>query len=251
MEVWKYNFSGQGEMMFHVEVFDDWKLDPLQAVSPQLRLRLRSRIIRNDLKPMTRLSEPELATEYGVSRQPVREAFITLANEGLLEIRPQRGTRVKLIDFETVLDGRFVREAVEADIVKKIAKNPTQELISELRRQIDTQMKIAEGDAPEKFIEIDELFHFTLASAAGLRKAWGYLEAIKAQMDRVRFITMEEFPIATLIKQHQQIVEFIEQRTPERAEEAMRKHLSEILQSLPKIQQLYPDYFENSREINP
>ncbi len=112
--------------MFHVEVFDDWKLDPLQAVSPQLRLRLRSRIIRNDLKPMTRLSEPELATEYGVSRQPVREAFITLANEGLLEIRPQRGTRVKLIDFETVLDGRFVREAVEADIVKKIAKNPSQ-----------------------------------------------------------------------------------------------------------------------------
>lgn len=237
--------------MPHIDEFDNWSLDPLKAVSPQLRKRLRDRIIRNDLKPTNRLSEPELAKEYGVSRQPVREAFITLANEGLLEIRPQRGTRVKRIDFELVLNGRFVREAVEADIVKKIAKSPSPELISELRTQLDNQRKICENNTPEQFIELDEHFHLTMAKAAGLTKAWSYLEAIKTQMDRVRFITMEEFPIETLIKQHEQIVDNIEYKTPDRAEGAMRHHLREILLSLPKIQQLYPDYFENSRELVP
>lgn len=236
--------------MAHLGALDDWKLDPSQAVSPQLRVRLRSRIIRNDLKPMTRLSEPELAKEYGVSRQPVREAFITLANEGLLEIRPQRGTHVKLINLETVLNGRFVREAVEADIVKKVAQNPTQELISDLRGQLEAQMETPGGCAPEKFIELDELFHSTLAKAAGLRKAWGFLETIKTQMDRVRFISMEEFPIAILIQQHEQIIDSIEQKKPCRAEDTMRHHLREILQSLPKIQQLYPNHFENSQKIH-
>jgi len=84
--------------MLAVIDFEEWKLDQLKAVSPQLRIVLRSRIIRNDLRPMSRLSEPELAKEYGVSRQPVREAFITLMNEGLVEVRPQRGTYVRKID---------------------------------------------------------------------------------------------------------------------------------------------------------
>ncbi len=225
---------------------DGWELDQLKAVSPQLRLVLRSRIIRNDLPPMSRLSEPELAKEYGVSRQPVREAFITLMNEGLVEVRPQRGTYVKRIDYEAVLNARFVREAVEADIVRKLAVRGDSDLVKELRSQIVLQKNVPEG-VPDKFMELDERFHQTLAQAAGFRKAWDYLEGIKAQMDRVRFITFEEFPISKLIDQHEQIVDFIEQKTVSRAEDAMRVHLREILNSLPRIQELYPDYFENLR----
>lgn len=229
---------------------DDWKLDPLVAVSPQLRLILRSRILRNDLKPGAKISEPALAKHYEVSRQPVREAFITLVNEGLLEIRPQRGTLVKKIDFEAVLNGRFIREAVEADIVKTLAKTPNKALITELRKQIENQKRVSR-DAPERFIVLDETFHHTLASAAGLRKTWAFLDAIKSQMDRVRFFTFEKFPIEILIEQHIHIIDCIEQQNLEGADGAMREHLREILKSLPKVQELYPDYFENSRELNP
>lgn len=83
--------------------------DPLKPVSAQLRKIIWHRIIVNDLRPNSKISEPELAKAYNVSRQPVREAFITLVNEGLLEIRPQRATIVKMIDFDAVLDARFVR----------------------------------------------------------------------------------------------------------------------------------------------
>jgi DNA-binding GntR family transcriptional regulator len=229
--------------------FNTWKLDQLKAVSPQLRLVLRSRIIQNDLRPMRRLSEPELANKYSVSRQPVREAFITLMSEGLLEVRPQRGTFVRRIDFEAVLNARFVREAVETDIVRKLATSGENTLVETLRAQLVLQKSVPEA-APKRFIELDERFHRTLARAAGVEKAWDYLEVIKSQMDRVRFLTFEEFPIFKLIDQHEKIVDFIEQKAVSRAEDAMRCHLREILNSLPRVQELYPDYFENSRDIS-
>lgn len=234
-------------MSIILDNLEDWKLDQLAAVSPQLRLILRSRIIRNDLKPGAVISEPALARHYDVSRQPVREAFITLVNEGLLEIRPQRGTLIKRIDPEAVLNGRFIREAFEADIVKTLAKTPDKALVTELRKQIENQKRISK-DIPVRFIALDETFHHTLADAAGLRKAWDFLDAIKTQMDRVRFITFEEIPIDQLIEQHSQIVDCIEQQSSEGAEGAMRNHLRQILKSLPKVQELYPDYFENSWE---
>lgn len=226
--------------------FEGWCLDQLKAVSPQLRLVLRSRIIRNDLRPMSRLSEPELAKEYGVSRQPVREAFITLMNEGLVEVRPQRGTYVRRIDYDAVLNARFVREAVEADIVGKLAAEHNDDLLKELRIQLALQKDVARKDVPEAFMELDERFHMTLAQGAGFAKSWDFLEGIKSQMDRVRYMTFEEFPISKLIDQHEQIVDFIEQKTVSQAQDAMRGHLREILNSLPRVQELYPDYFENS-----
>ena len=227
------------------EKLDDWSLDPLQSVAPQLRLILRSRIIRNDLQPMDRLSEPEIAKKYNVSRQPVREAFITLVNEGLLEIRPQRGTYVKRIDYKNVLNGQFVREAVEADIVRTLANNPSPVLIGKLRNQLKDQKNIDAGHSIS-FKELDEKFHLTLAHEAGVADAWRYLEAIKSQMDRVRFISFEEFPIMKLVDQHEHIADMIEDGNVASAEEAIRTHIREILKSLPEIYSMYPQYFEGS-----
>ncbi|WP_371156951.1 GntR family transcriptional regulator [Jannaschia sp. 2305UL9-9] len=229
-------------MILDVEDMKGWRLDPLKAVAPQLRLILRSRIIRNDFKPMSRLSEPDLAKEYKVSRQPVREAFITLEHEDLVEIRPQRGTYVKRIDANAVLNGQFVREAVEADIICSLARDRDRDLVRDLRAQLEDQAATSR-DNPAVFMEQDEKFHRTLARAAGVEGAWTYLEAIKAQMDRVRFFSGVEFPIETLIDQHRHIIDMIEAGNVEAAEAAMRSHLKEILKSLPKIQQLYPGHF--------
>lgn len=229
-------------MILVTEDLQNWQMDPQKAVAPQLRVILRSRIIRNDLKPMSRLSEPDLAREYAVSRQPVREAFITLEHEGLVEIRPQRGTYVKRIDISSVLNGRFVREAVEADIVRRLAGRPDKDLVREMRKQL-TEQRAASKQNPIAFIELDERFHKTLASAAGVEKSWEYLDEIKSQMDRVRFISDVEFPIRRLIDQHARVVDMIEAGDVDSAEAGMRTHLKEILKSLPKIHQRYPDYF--------
>src|SRR5690606_41732276 len=95
----------------------DWTVDQSASLTPQLYRILRERIISADLIPGSRISESEIARSYSLSRQPVREAFIKLAEDGLVEIRPQRGTLVRKITPEAVMDARFVREAIETDLV--------------------------------------------------------------------------------------------------------------------------------------
>jgi len=59
------------------------------------------------LAPRTRLSEKELSLQLGVSRSPIREALLKLADEGLVWIRPQSGTAVAPISIRDVYDGQF------------------------------------------------------------------------------------------------------------------------------------------------
>ncbi len=65
------------------------------------------------------LSEQDIATRLGVSRQPVREAFIKLGEAGLIRVLPQRGTLVVKISRAAVEDARFIREAVECAVAAR------------------------------------------------------------------------------------------------------------------------------------
>ncbi|MFN3276058.1 MAG: GntR family transcriptional regulator [Paracoccus sp. (in: a-proteobacteria)] len=212
------------------------------STADQVHRNLREAIIDNALPPETRLSEAETAQHYGVSRQPVREAFIALAAQGLLDVRAQRGTFVARISLDAVMDARFVREAIEADIVKLLAAAPDPALIADLKGQLTRQMDLTGGSARD-FMQADETFHRTLAEGAGKGNAWRVVVEMKAQMDRVRFLSSQHFPLDRLIDQHRALVAGIEAGDIPRAEAAIRAHLQGILADLPVITQERPDYF--------
>ena len=217
-------------------------LDFSVTVGPQLYRLLRERIIRNDLEPGARLSEAEIAADYSVSRQPVREAFIKLAEEGLLEIRPQRGTFVRKIATTDVMDARFVREAIEADIVGHLAANADARTVERLRAEVALQRAAIDDHA--RFMELDDRFHALLATAAGKARIWKMVESLKSQMDRVRHLSMLRFPTPKLVAQHEAIVEAIAKADAPAAASAMRAHLREILNDLPTIAEGKPEFFE-------
>lgn len=219
-------------------------LDLGVAVGPQLYRILRERIIRNDLEPGARLSESEIASEYAVSRQPVREAFIKLAEENLLEVRPQRGSFVRKIATAAVMDARFVREAIEADIVKHLAANADAETVLRLRTEV-VEQKLTLKD-PDRFMALDDRFHALLAEAAGKARVWTIVEGLKSQMDRVRHLSMLRFPLPKLVAQHGAIVEAIAAGDAASAEAAMRNHLREILNDLPAIAESTPEFFNDA-----
>ncbi|WP_244629640.1 GntR family transcriptional regulator [Martelella limonii] len=216
---------------------------PGAPVGAQLHGILRDLILHNDLPPGSRLSESDLASRFAVSRQPVREAFIKLSEEGLVEVRPQRGTFVRRISQAAVMDARFVREAIEADIVKLLAAAPDAGLVEELKHQLEEQREAARTDAA-RFIKLDELFHKTLADAAGKGRAWALIEGLKVQMDRVRYLSLLRFPMVKLTAQHQAIVEAIGAGDQTAAEAAIRGHLREILSDLPAIFNEKPEFFD-------
>ncbi|WFE76516.1 GntR family transcriptional regulator [Roseinatronobacter sp. S2] len=212
-----------------------------QPLGAQLLAILRARIIRGDLPPGSRLSEAGIASELQISRQPIREAFIKLAEEGLLEIRPQRGTVVPKISLRMVDDARFVREAIEADVVKIAAQEFDAARIATLDRLLLEQ---SQTDSVEGFIALDDQFHRHLSEGVGRSHAWHVIEALKAQLDRVRYLSVQQFPKDTLVEQHASIVEAIRTHDPAQAEAAMRAHLSGMISDLPKIAAERAEFFE-------
>jgi DNA-binding GntR family transcriptional regulator len=216
-------------------------------IVPQLVSALRQSIARMRLRPGEVLSEKDIAARFGVSRQPVREAFIKLSEAGLVEIRPSRGTFVMKISVREVSDARFVREAIESDMARIAARLATGSQIKHLRDLIaQQQVAAAAGDFPG-FNDRDEAFHRAIADIIQSDYAWRIVEAARLQTDRVRLMSLPDAsPMPLLIAQHTAIVDRIEARDPEGAARAMARHLREILLALSHIARAHPEFFADT-----
>jgi DNA-binding GntR family transcriptional regulator len=206
---------------------------------------LRQAIITGLLPPGTALSEKDGSEMFGVSRQPVREAFIKLVEAGLLQVLPQRGTRVRKISRRQVEQGRFIREAVEAAVVRLAAESIDDRALQRLDRSLEAQHDAARRHDHAGFLALDEGFHRLIIEAIDCLPAWSTIENMKAQMDRVRYLSLPDVsPLEMLIAQHEEIVAGLRAHDPDAAEAAMRRHLREILSSLGPIAQRRPELFE-------
>ena len=220
-------------------------LNGTDSVAHQLRAELLRAIISLEMKPGSRISEVEIAQRYGVSRQPVREAVISLAQTGLLKTIPQRGTFVVPISVRQMLDARFVREAIEV----AVARQASQSISLQTRRQLDctiTQQEFAVANDDRKaFFRFDEAFHSALCQGAGSEMAWESIKNVKVHMDRVCSMTLKDAgSMAPLIEEHRAILEAIAAHAADAAAHTMSVHLHGILSSLPEVEAAYPDFFE-------
>ncbi len=217
-----------------------------RSIGAQLYQHLRSAIIRGEFSPGHALSESEMSKRYAVSRQPIREAFIKLAEEHLVHIVPQRGTFVRKISIRDVMDAQFMREALEVAIVKEAAIKAQTSHLTLLQSIIDQQKTLNSHDN-HGFWLLDENFHQAIAHTADRESTWRVLESIKAQMDRVRYLSVDDAtPTSRLIQQHQDIVDAIAAHDAQAAENAIRHHVREILISLPNIAVSYAEFFDES-----
>ncbi|WP_319240056.1 GntR family transcriptional regulator [uncultured Propionivibrio sp.] len=204
---------------------------------------LRAAIITGELAPGQAISELEISKRFAISRQPVREAFILLGQERLIEVRPNRGTFIRKISVREVIDACFVREVIELAIVREVTRTRSATLIRKLRKNIASQKKVKTGDS-RTFLDLDEEMHYLLAQNAKRDFAWEVTQKVKAQLNRVRFLTYDHAtPIATLVAEHEAIVDAIEAGDADQAEKEMLHHMSEIYRSLPIMAEKYPDIF--------
>jgi DNA-binding GntR family transcriptional regulator len=216
-------------------------------IVPQIIQRLRQAIIEMQLRPGEGLSEKEIALRYGVSRQPVREAFIKLAEQGLLQVLPSRGTYVVKISVREVLNARFVREAIECALVRSAAGLIDDDGVGRIERLIAAQKAAADAGDFSRFYALDEAFHRAIAECVECDYAMRVVESARAQTDRVRYLSLPEAsPLALLISQHEAILAGLRARDPQQAEAAMRVHLREILSALPRLAERFPDLFDTT-----
>jgi DNA-binding GntR family transcriptional regulator len=229
------------------------RFTPIPAPPPEARgtmamrvyRALRQAIVTMRLLPGNSLSEAEVAKQMQTSRQPVREAFIKLSEIGLVDIIPQRGTFVVKISPRDVENARFIREAVETAIARKACELASARDLAVIEGLLDDQVRAAKASDQEWFLKLDDGFHQAIASSADCLYGWRIIEDLKAQMDRVRFLSLPEAtPIEKVIGQHRRIAKAIAARDGDAAAGAMHRHLSEILVSLPKLAGEHAELFE-------
>lgn len=225
--------------MSNVLAFSDFAAgggDERLSTAQRVERELHGAITRLELAPGTRLSEQELATRLGVSRQPVREALLALRARGLVNPVHRRGTSVARISIEGMKQVRFVREALETAVARRACETFDPARRASLDQSLDAQARAARDGDHDAFQRADERFHAGLAAGAGCDLAWRGVLDVKCHMDRVCALTLADpETLAEIIAQHRAIVAAVDARDPDAAEAAMRHHLTEILRSLPRM----------------
>ena len=211
---------------------------------------IRADIIRMRLWPGVRLSENELGLRFGTSRTPVREAIVRLVEDGLIEVRPQRGTYVARISLQAVQRARFVRSALELAIIREAAEHGVPEAVLQEAKRAIADQENAGLDA-ELFTAADDMFHRTFANSIGYGDIWSVVEDQKAQFDRIRFLSLPNVtPIDHLIEQHRTILSAVEERDPDRAEKTLRAHLSIVVDTAAALVRTNPDLILSDLSIS-
>jgi len=220
------------------------QLNPTQPVNQQIYRILRSDIVHCLIPPGTPLSEKEVSVRFDVSRQPVREAFIKLAENGLIQIRPQRGSYVNKISLTQVRNGCFVRQAIECAVVRRAASLIDDHQCYLIEQNLHQQRIAIERKQLNDFFQLDDEFHQKLAQIADCQLAWDTVENIKAAIDRVRYMSLNHVsPPEMLLRQHHDIFSALEKRDADGVEKAMTLHLQEIGESVQLIRQENSDWF--------
>lgn len=219
----------------------------LRAIPASARVyeQLRERVVGGDMPPGAPVSEKELAEQYGVSRTPIREALLRLADERLIEIFPQRGTFVSRISVEALRDGMVIREALERVAVRHAAVRVTEADLSALRLVLDRQEASERASDWAGFHAQDEEFHQRIAFLSGHPNLWRVVRQEKVQIDRCRVLHL---PISRrrplVMDEHRAILEGLAARDPDAAERAMLEHLGNVLPGLDDLRRARPDFFE-------
>jgi DNA-binding GntR family transcriptional regulator len=202
---------------------------------------LYNAIVTMRLPPGTKLSEAEVARQFDLSRQPVRDAFFRLSQQGFLTIRPQRATRVTPIQTQAVLDATFVRLALEAECLRLVCERADAGGLAEIDAILTAQEVAAEDVS--RFHALDERFHEALCRIAGHAHVWGVIRAQKAQTDRVRWLSLSTTRRAEVLDDHRAIRDAIAAGDGAAADARLRAHLGYILRILPGIRETHAHCF--------
>ncbi len=211
-------------------------IDRRMAPGSQVYAVLREHIVKAHFLPGAALSEKRLAEELGVSRTPVREALIRLAEDGLVNIVPQSGTYVAPLDVAAVHDSQLIREALECATVFAAARKVTPEEGDDLARILAEQKRhLAAGDH-EGFIAADDALHARLIEISGHKGVARTVQGAKLHLDRIRYIAGEDSPhIHFVIGQHEEIIDRVIHHDGRGARRAMRGHLRLVFEKLDRL----------------
>ncbi|TBH17482.1 GntR family transcriptional regulator [Thermus thermamylovorans] len=185
---------------------------------------LKDLLLSGRFAPGERLSEPLLAQELGVSRTPVREALMRLAEEGLVELVPGKGARVRAFSPEEVEEVYGVRALLEGEAAREAAQRATPWELTELEAYLKAIDEVAAEDYPEQ-MRRDLEFHRALVRLSGNKTLFRLYEDLLSSLALVRSALPTLSQEAATRREHWAILEALRRRDPEGAKRAVEAHV--------------------------
>ncbi len=206
---------------------------------------LYDEIVNLTLLPGKKISEAEIANRFGVSRQPVRDAFSRLEGMDLLLIRPQKATQVKRFSIREVSKSRFVRATVEAEVLRRAAANCDAAGAARLDKCLSDQSRVVDDGEYHAFGALDYAFHKTLCEIAGVDYAFEVISAEKRKVDRLCMLGLaKEDRMPELLEDHIEMAKHVKNGAPELAVEVGMAHLARLDDTIVSISTRHADYFD-------
>ena len=208
---------------------------------------LKENIIHLNLAPGSMLSENELAQQLGLSRTPVREALQELSKAKLVEIYPQRGSAVSLIDYRLVEEACFMRHVLECAVVERVCGCIQQEELLTLGSNVSLQERYLRAGAWERLWTLDNDFHHLLFTAACMEQTWQMMTGFTVHFDRVRNMSLTAVRNPQIVADHRAIYEALQKGDASTARTVMSNHLSLYKVDEKALRADYPaSYFQQS-----
>lgn len=202
---------------------------PFRPLSEDAYLALRDAIIDGRLAPGDRIVEAEIARQMAISRAPIREAIRKLERDGLLEYLPRRGTVVKKLTTEEVLDIYQLRAHLEKYAVCRAATRLDNADLQALAKLIDDMVVSAAADDLTGLIAADVQFHARICQASKSKHlvqlweslnphCWTLLSSIKAT----------DYTLTEIAARHRPLLAYLRAGDADRAEAEIERHIVEL-----------------------
>lgn len=205
------------------------------SVTDRVHRLLRQAIIEVRLAPGTAISENAVCQQLSISRSPVRAAIQRLAEEGLVEVSPQRGSYVAALHMDQMRDSHFVRRSLELALLHETSQIWTPDMTAQLRAVIADQQQALNARNADAFLTLDETFHRTLAELSGRKGVWAAIRTPYTALGRFHHYWAKMDRLADVLTEHSAIIDALEKGDGAGAKTALALHLDMVFVILDRM----------------
>ena len=186
---------------------------------------IRDSIISGLLKAGSRVSEPELAERYGISRTPIREAFRQLESEGYLTVIPRRGAVVREFNQKDVEEFYAIKSILEGYAARRACEKLTDKELDKLQAINNRLAELAGNNDIKAFFKVHSDFHDLFIKAADNEKLRDLITSLVSRFQRLRLMSLS-MPnrMKISVQEHEKILEAFRRKDAAAAEKLVSKN---------------------------
>lgn len=222
------------------------KRDLTESISDYTYRVLKKNIIYLNIKPGESISENTITAALNVSRTPVRETFSKLTSEYLVEVYPQKGTYVSLIDSSRLKESVFMRSTLEKAIMEKACTQFSDEYLCLVEANLNQQIFWFNKNKFDEVFNLDNKMHELIYKGCGMERIWDAIQSISGDQYRVRYLKLtKKMRWDETIQEHRQIIEAIKNKDVEKGCKSVNEHIMKMDNDVAVLMKEHPEYFKS------